>query len=225
MGERTEEGKIKSGRFSASGKNYPPIRDIDNLKEGKHSMVLYDNEELGNLVKYRYIENGLKKGEHCIILTHGKIESVEKELASCDINVEDFKKKKILHIKQIENLIGKDGDELILGFNEILRETTAGLKPPYRVMGRVIPNVSTKKGIITELKLERLFHSTFHNHDCSFLCPYAVNDIEESNRSTWLSELLANHHKLIYATDPKKAESFDPDLLSTFSDKEKIGIF
>ena len=83
-------------------KNYPPLKDIDNLKERNHSMVLYDNEDYGKSVKYRYIENGLKKGEHSIILTHDDVNSIENEVASYGIDVDNFKRKKLLHIHQIE---------------------------------------------------------------------------------------------------------------------------
>ena len=196
---------------------YTPLRDIDNLKEKNHSMVLYDNEEFGKLVKYRYIENGLKKGEHSICLTHDDINSVEKEMISAGIDVDDFKQKNLLHIHKIDNLMGKNENDMVLGLQNIIRESTAGLKPPFRFIGRIIPNVSTKEGIEAELKLEHFLHSSFENFDCSVLCTYGVNDIEGSRRPIWLSQLLTNHHKLIYAADPANAVTFDPDMLDTFT--------
>ena len=184
-------------------KKYSPLKEIDNLNPRTHSMVLYDNENCGKLVKYRYIENGLKKGERSVCLTHDNVNSVEKEMASTGIDVDNFKRKNLLHVHQLENLTEKEDDEVIGGFNKILRETTAGFKPPYRFIGRIILSVCTKEGIETELKLEQVLHSTFDNYDCSFLCTYAVNDIEESQRQIWLKHLFANHHNLIYATDPQ----------------------
>ena len=204
--------------MNVDARNYLPLKEVDNLNPRTHSMILYDNEECGKLVKYRYVENGLKKGERSVCLTHDNVNSVEKEIASTGIDVDNFKRKNLLHVYQIENLTGKEYEEMIAGFNKILRETTRGFKPPYRFMGRIIPNVCTKEGIETELKLERVFHSTFDNYDCSFLCTYAVNDIEGSKRTIWLKHLVANHHNLICATDAAGAVALDPDLLDTFGD-------
>ncbi len=194
-------------------KNYPPLKDVDNLKERNHSMVLYDNEDYGKSVKYRYIENGLKKGEHSIILTHDDVNSIENEVASCGIDVDNFKRKKLLHIHQIENIMERQ-DGIMQGFKDIVRQVTADLKPPYRFIGRMIPDVSTREGIEAELKIEHKFHSDFDNYDCSFLCTYNVKDIESARRPIWLQELLANHHNFIYATNPEDAVAFDPQLLT-----------
>ena len=196
---------------------YPPLKDVDNLTEPNHSMVLYDNAMYGNLVKYHYIENGLKKREHSICLTHGDVTLVEDEIASLGIDVDHFKRKNLLHIYQIENILERQ-DGLESGYNDLLKTVTADSKPPYRVTGCTIPDVSTEKGIQAELVIERLFHSNFNKYQCSFLCTYDVNGIERSKRPIWIAQLLQNHHRLIYATDPANAVTFDPDLLNTFQD-------
>ena len=197
--------------------NYPPLKDIDNLKEKNHSMVLYDNDEYGKLVKCRYIENGLKKGEHTICITHDDVDKTVDELASSGIDVDYYNRKNLLHVYQIENIMERP-DGIIAGYNDLLKKLTADSKPPYRFVGRTIPNVCTTEGIKAEIEIEKLFHSNFEKYDCSFLCPYAVNDIEGSRRPFWLKELMANHHNLIYAADPANAVTFDPDLLDTFND-------
>ncbi|MDH3277171.1 MAG: MEDS domain-containing protein [Nitrosopumilus sp.] len=197
-------------------KDYPLLQDLENLKERNHSMLLYDNEEYAKLVKYHYIGIGLKKGEHSIILTHDDVNSIENEAASCGIDVDNFKRKKLLHIHRIENVTEQQGE--IPEFKDLLRQIAVDLKPPFRFIGRVIPDVSTEVGMQLELDIEHKFHSEWENHDCSFLCTYAINDIEESKRSMWLSKLLENHHHLIYATDPVNSVSFEPNLLETFRD-------
>jgi len=192
--------------------DYPPLKDVDNLTEQNHSMVLYDNEEYGKLVKCRYIENGLKKGEHSICITHDDVDKTLDELASCGIDVNFYNRKKLLHVYQIENIMERP-EGIIAGFNDIVKKITADSKPPYRFVGRTIPNVCTTEGIKAELEIEKVFQSNFEKYDCSFLCTYAVNDIEGSRRPFWLRELMANHHHLIYASDPANAVTFDPDML------------
>lgn len=197
--------------------NYPPLKDVDNLKEKKHSMILYDNEVYGNLIKYRYIDNGLKKGEHSICITHDDVDKTVDGLASSGIDVDYYNRKKLLHIYQIENIM-ENPKGIVAGSNDLMKKITADSKPPYRFVGRIIPNVCTTDGIKAELQIEKLFHSNFEKYDCSSLCTYAVNDIEGSKRPFWLWKLIANHHNLIYATDPANAVTFDPDLLDNFRD-------
>lgn len=194
-------------------KNYPPLQDVDNLLEKNHSMVLYDNEEYGKLVKYRYLENGLKKGEHSFILTHDDVNSIENEVASFGIDVDFFKQKNLLHIHKLENIMDPQ-DDIIQGLKDSIKQITTGLKPPYRFIGRIISDVSSKEDIEKELKIEHEFHSHFDDYDFSFLCTYNVNNIESTRLSKWLEGLLANHHNLIYATNPEDSVTFDPQLLT-----------
>jgi len=197
--------------------NYPPLKEVDNLNERNHSMLLYDNAKYGNLVKYHYLENGLKNGEHCICLTHDEVTLVEDEISSLGIDLEHFKRKNLLHIHQIENILEKR-DGLESGSNALLKTVTRGIKQPYRIIGRFISDVSTEEGIQAELLLEHKFHSNFNKYPGSFLCIYDVNEIEGSKRPIWLTKLFQNHHHLIYATDPANANTFDPNLLTTFQD-------
>ncbi len=196
--------------------NYPPLKDLDGLEENvSHNMVIYDKEEYGKLVRNRFIENGLKKGESSVYLTHGDPTLIENEFEEYGIDVDFFKRKKQLHIFQIENIM-EHIERVPLKITELLKQVTSGIKLPYRITGRPIPNVSTTDGIEAELIIERMAHSNFNKYSCSILCSYAIDEIESIRRPMWVSQLLQNHHNLIYATEPAKAVTFDPDMLDTF---------
>ena len=195
--------------------NYPPIRHIDDLESKvNHSIVLYDKEEYGRLVKIRFIENGLKKGENSVYLTHGDVKVIENHLEEYGIDVDLYKRKKLLHIIQIENIMeSKEGIEQ--SFTKLLKEITTDLKPPYRFTAEepTIPDVSTKEGMEAELIVENTFHSNFDKYQCSFLCAYQINAIELANRPKWINHLMEYHHNLIYATEPEKSVMFETDLV------------
>jgi hypothetical protein len=199
----------------SDAQDYRLLSDVDNLIEKNHSMVLYENERYGNLVKNRYIENGLKKCEHSFLITHDDKTKAEDELALGGLDVDYYKQKNLLHVVSIKEITQSSQDLAAQG-NKLLKKITAGTKPPYRFVGRYIPNVCTTEGIKQELELERSFHANFSNYDCSFLCTYGIHDIEPTRRPFWIRELLANHHHLIYAADPQSAVTFDPDLLDNF---------
>lgn len=196
-------------------KNYSLLKDLENLQKKSHLMLLYDNEEYANLVKCCFVEIGLKKGETCIILTHDDPKLIEKELESYGIDVKKSKQKNQLHIFLINNIIGEKKESLKI-YKELLQEITANLNPPYRIIGRLVSNVSTKIGIEEEIKIECDFHSNFENYDCSFLCTYSIADIEKSNRAVWLEKLIKAHHNLFYASNPFDSVSFDTDLLKLY---------
>jgi hypothetical protein len=194
-------------------KNYPLLEDIDNLHDPHHSILLYEKQQYAQIVKSRFVENGLKKKEHTFCVTHDDVKYIENELAASGIDVDYFKQKNFLHIYQVDNIMEhKDGVKR--GCEELIATFTKNLKPPYRFVGRIIPDVSTRKGIIAELEIEHHFHSQFYNYQLTSLCTYKVQDIEENQRSVWLGQLCENHHNLIYAVEPENAVVFDPDLVN-----------
>ena len=110
-------------------KNYPLLEYMDNLQNLHHSMLLYEKPQYAQIVKSRYIENGLKKGEHSICITHDDVDKTADELASSGIDVDYFKRKNLLHIYQIENIMEhKDGVKK--GCEELIATFTKNLKPP-----------------------------------------------------------------------------------------------
>ena len=195
--------------------NHPLLETVDNLEiKNHHSMVLYKDPQYGAIVKNRFIENGLNKGECVICITHEDISLVEDEIASAGIDVEHFKKKNQLHIHQIKNLMD-DVEGITSKFEKLLKKLTANTKPPYRIIGRCIEDITSEEGVKAQLVIENLVHSQFEKYKNSILCIYPVYDIEKTKRPQWLSKLITNHHNLIFATEPLKSVSFEPDLLNS----------
>lgn len=74
-----------------------------------------------------------------------------------------------------------------------------GLLPPFRLVSRIVPDVSTVNGISVELELEKTAQSHFDDFCCSLICPYDISKIEKTKRKKWLEELRLSHHVCIYA--------------------------
>ena len=158
------------------------------------------------------MKKGLQKEEHCIFVTHDSIKLIEKEMVDSGIDVDYFKQKNLLHVYNIENIMNHP-EGISQGFDSVINKITSNSKPPYWIVGRIIPNVSTVDGIKAELEVERLLHRHFDNYLCSFLCPYNFKELEEEKCTVWLEHLLKNHHSVIYAVEPKNAVAFDSDLV------------
>lgn len=192
--------------------NYRPIKFLDRMERNNHIVLLYDNEEYADLVISRYLLNGLQKGESCIFFTADKPEIIEERLSAEGIDVDSYKQTNSLRIFRIER---SDADKFdALGtLKHIREEATKGMKPPYRFVGRTIMDTGSKEGMKLGLVVEKTGHEHFEEFDNSQLCYYDISGIEQSKRNEWISELLKNHHHVIYASEPDRAVAFETMLL------------
>jgi hypothetical protein len=198
--------------MSAEKANYRPIKFLDRMERNNHIVLLYDNEEYADLVISRYLLNGLQKGESCIFFTADKPEIIEERLSAEGIDVDSYKQTNSLRIFRIER---SDADKFdALGTLKYIREeATKGMKPPYRFVGRTIMDTGSKEGMKLGLVVEKTGHEHFEEFDNSQLCYYNISGIEQSKRNEWISELLKNHHHVIYASEPDRAVAFETMLL------------
>jgi hypothetical protein len=198
--------------MSAEKANYRPIKFLDRMERNNHIVLLYDNEEYADLVISRYLLNGLQKGESCIFFTADKPEIIEERLSAEGIDVDSYKQTNSLRIFRTER---SDADKFdALGtLKHIREEATKGMKPPYRFVGRTIMDTGSKEGMKLGLVVEKTGHEHFEEFDNSQLCYYNISGIEQSRRNEWISELLKNHHHVIYASEPDRAVAFETMLL------------
>lgn len=198
--------------MSAEKANYRPIKFLDRMERNNHIVLLYDNEEYADLVISRYLLNGLQKGESCIFFTADKPEIIEERLSAEGIDVDSYKQTNSLRIFRTER---SDADKFdaVGTLKHIREEATKGMKPPYRFVGRTIMDTGSKEGMKLGLVVEKTGHEHFEEFDNSQLCYYNISGIEQSKRNEWISELLKNHHHVIYASEPDRAVAFETMLL------------
>ena len=198
--------------MNAEKANYRPIKFLDRMEGNNHIVLLYDNQKYADLVIARYLLNGLQKGESCIFFTTDKPETIEERLSAEGIDVDSYKRTNSLRIFHIER---SDANKLdALGtLKHIREETTRGMKPPYRFVGRTITDTGTIEGMNLGLVVEKTGHEHFEEFDNSQMCYYDISGIEQSKRDEWIRGLLKNHHHVIYASEPNKAVAFETMLL------------
>ena len=184
--------------------NNSPLRFVDSLCDhtcNKHILLLYEDAEYGRKIQFRFIKNGLLKGEHCIFSTpEDNIEFIKNEMTdNYGIDVEYFtKKKNLLHLYKITNPMNNQEGEL-KGFQEIMNTILADSKPPFRVVARGIPEVLTQEQILANINIERTYHTSFHNFPGYLMCPYPVDKMERKKHGKWLIDILQYHHAAIFA--------------------------
>jgi hypothetical protein len=191
--------------------HHDPLKFVDTLSDQKHIVLFYEDVVAARIVEFHFIKNGLSKGQNGVY-TFSKdteISFIEDEMIRSGIDVEDSKKKGLLHIRQISDG-GKYREGPVKGFDGIVKEIMAELKLPSRFrMILSIPDVSTEEHITDELEVECAYHSTFHNFGGSLLCSYQVEQIEPKRRGKWIEDILQNHHSAIFVTKPGQGIAFN----------------
>jgi len=176
-----------------------PMKFVDSLDTRKHVTLVYDDPSFGNMIQFRFINNGLMKGENCIYLTHEDPKIIKKEMDGSGIDVKKFVQKGLLHIRQISSP-EKDPKGIMIGYENIIKQATADKKPPYRIVGRVIPNIEAEVAMSVQIAIERMTHSIFENLNSTVLCTYGISKIPTRDHKMLISRLCTYHHAAIVST-------------------------
>lgn len=187
---------------------------IDDEKFGKHPILMYESLERGMAVQFRYLYNGLIKGEHAIYITHEDPQDI-KEKMSATIDVEMFQKKGLLHILPIAHNISTSEDA-IKKLDEAMKMIDSFNGIAFRLAGGeagFVKDISTLSGKRTKLLVERKIHDTIDQYNGSILCPYPIKKVNDTNEKKWMNDIFHNHRDVIYVPDSYKGASFDADFM------------
>jgi hypothetical protein len=187
-----------------------PLDFIDTLENKKHIVLCYENHTFGKEIEYRFIKNGLIKGETCIYVTNKDNELlIESEMRSHNIDVDDYNKKGLLNIYKVTDF-PKYSKDIIERAEEYLDEILSATTLPYRIVGKLIDEINTKELIQANMDLEQLFHSKFEKFNGSALCIYNINKNIFNTNGKWIETILENHHSAIFVTDnPEEGIAID----------------
>ncbi len=183
-----------------------PIEFVKSLDAKKHILLLRHDPVFGRTVEFRFLENGLIKGESGLYLTHDEPEQVIDEMIKSGIDMRAYLRNKSLKILKLPKF-DEDPDGILLGIEKFIQKTVSELKSPYRIVGRIIPDISTELGMSVELVLEKYIHARFESIEGSILCTYDDREIPKKDRFKWMEQLIKSHHAVIYAHTPPKARA------------------
>ncbi len=183
-----------------------PLQFVNSLDAKKHILLLCNDTTFRKMIELRFLENGLVKDESGIYLTSKDPQRIMDTMVKFNMNFQPHLKNKSLQILELPKF-DEDPDGILLGIEKFMKKMLSELKPPYRIVGRIISDISTELGMSVELALERYLHARFDSLDGSFLCTYDYYEVPEKDRLKWLDSLIKNHHAVIYANEPHKASA------------------
>ena len=175
-----------------------PFRYVDLLEQKQHILLLYEDIEYAKMIEFRFIKNGLANGENCIYVTSEDSGSIVLKFLNYGIPIQYFQNGKLKVIQMHENC--GNVQQMLDQSRKDIERVFANLIPPYRVVGRIVPNISTVDGMTAQLDLENKTHSCFDDFRGSIMCTYDMSKIERTKRKTWMDELRQTHHAIIHAT-------------------------
>ena len=198
--------------MSAGTSDYHPVKFLDRLDGNRHVVMIYDDEKNADLMIARYFLDGLAKGGSCIFFTDGDPMAVEGRLSAQGVDVARYEGEMRLRIFVIPTS-DEGKTDFLTTLKAIRRESTKGMKPPFRFAGRTITDIESVDGMTMGMGLEKIGQDHFEEFDNSQLCFYDLRKMERSRRSEWVRGLLENHHQVIYAGAPNRAVAFETSLL------------
>jgi len=185
-----------------------PLTFIDTVKTGNHIVLFYEELEYARILEFRFLGNGLMKGEHALYISDSDVTFIENEMEGAGIDVSSVKKNNLLNIFSTSD--PNDVDALAI-MHRFVDKMTVEVQSPYRVVSKPFRNVSTVDGILAQLETERYWHAKFGTMRCALLCSHYVKQIEDNRRGKWISELLKLHHGAIFAPDFGKGLGYYKD--------------
>jgi hypothetical protein len=187
---------------------------LEKLDCKKHILLVYDDTARAEKVEFEFIKLGLLNDESCIFLLdhEKKIKSAKNRMKQDGIDVKFYESKNLLHIYQIPQL-DKDPDGILRGFKKFSEKIFSESTGPYRIVGRIISNISNEFGMSVQIVIEKNTHAVFDELDGSVLCVYDIREISETNRNNVIDKLCKSHHMIIDIRDNKETARYLPNII------------
>jgi hypothetical protein len=157
-----------------------PFKYVDSLEPKQHIALLYEESEYARMIEFRFIKHGLEIGEQCVYATEEDSGSIILKMLNYGISLKYFQSG-ILKVYQIHHTCG-GRDEIMKRCKKDLDMILSNLLQPFRIVSRIVQDVSTTDGMSVELELECVTHKKFEDFGGSLICPYDISEIESSKR-------------------------------------------
>ncbi|NQV40441.1 MAG: MEDS domain-containing protein [Nitrosopumilus sp.] len=189
-------------------KKCSPKKFIDEISKNKHILMFYEEPEYSRILEYKFIKNGLKKGEKCLYCV-GEDDDVEltyQGMNDFGIDISSYKEKGLLKIIPTVDpmTIPKSPEEF---FKIILKEVESF--ESIRVVGRWITKSTNETRVKADLAIEEYFHSNFDKIPGILLCSYDITAIDENDLKKYLKKFMGCHHSAIFAPSLDSGIAFD----------------
>lgn len=210
---------------------------VDTIDIGRHAILFYENPDFARNIEYRYILNGLQKGESCVYTTHHREpQSILQQMKEFSIDEEKYTQKNQLRVIKITDPRDHP-DGIEAGLEQIRQMVFSDIKTPIRLVSRFIRQIESEGDIKISMMFEQKIQSAFDGHltegffgsftkfEGSIICPY--HTYPSDFQSEWAIDLIKNHHDVIFSGEHMGRGVHVSDLPSEESsaDQKNVPIF
>ena len=193
-----------------------PLNFVQGLETGQHVVLFYEDKKYAERIQFKFLNEGLQKGESCVITTHRSVESLRTRMTREGVEVEHYAKDGLLHVMKIQDPMTHPRG-VSRGVTEVYDQIFSVLEEPFRIVSTTFKDIGASEVYRREIQLERKAQKTldggdpdtkrkvFHDMEGIVMCTYQVNEFPEGN-TRWLPTLSSAHHAAIFA--PRKKEGF-----------------
>lgn len=171
---------------------------VNGLDSNQHIFQVITDHTKGTNTQFQFINNGLLKNQYCVFLTHENPNKIKKQMQKFGIDTDKFVENGLLHIHKIPNLL-KHPDGSLAGFQEFFNHIMPNPRPRFRLVGRVIKDMSTEIGRKAEMEIEQFVHS-FEKINGMILCCYEYEKLGNHKTMSYVINLLDCHDCAIFST-------------------------
>src|SRR5689334_12971555 len=122
-----------------------PLKYVDSVDTRKHIALFYEESEYARLIEFRFLKNGLMRGEQCIYATDEDSGAIVLKMLSFGIPLEYLENKKLRVYQLHDGFTSRD--KILENSKKNIQSILSGLKSPFRIVSRIIPDVNTLVGM------------------------------------------------------------------------------
>ena len=170
---------------------------LDSL--GCAHILYFDDSKVTKDTEFGFIKKGVEKQEHCFYTTQNP-EDVLDKMKEFGIDTEACSE--FLHIIKIPEKF-EDYSKMILGkVDELPRDSQ------IRVISTHYFDFDSEKRTDRMAEIEQCVEDDFHKLKGNFVCSFAVQQITNEIRSSFLTLLLDSHRAIVFHTEKSGTEVF-----------------
>ena len=172
---------------------------VNGLDSKQHILQLITSDTNGKNTQFQFLNNGLLKNEYCVYLTHENPDKIKNKMREFGIDTDKYIKNGLLHIHKFPNLLDNPRGPLS-GFQEFFGKIMPNPMPKFRIVGRSIDNIATKKGWDAFFEIEQFLHSNLDKMNGMILCYCEYQKLGNPKDSERMIHLLDCHTGVIFST-------------------------
>ena len=184
---------------------------VDKLDSGDHVVLFHENSEYARTIEFRFLNEGLKRGEYCVYSTvFDEPAEIERQMQDFGIDVKGPKERDLLHIYKLPASPAVHAAGGLQGIEEFTKTVLPeSSDATYRLVGRLYPlDMLSKQHLAENLNIERKSQDGYKKRHGIAMCSYSTKHLKSELLFDWFAGALKAHDAAAFAPSPGNGTAF-----------------